>query len=895
MSILAHADMLIDNFESSNAPVPWTFFAGTGASGSLTLGSGYSGHGAHLAYNFTGGGTYVSAHLNWTNTSSLSAIGFWVRTAPNTVVNLLVVDSSGQTLTYVPSRPMEVGMITNIWYQHVVPLDSAYSWSGGMNDGVVHLPVTQLAIRATNPTGAATTLLGGTGAIDIDEVWAVTSTEFDLDPSAALIAAPPGNSNLLAQLGVSIHFITDNTALNAVQAAGFNWVRKDLVWANVETNQGVYNWSNYDMLMTSLRSRSLKALFILDYGNQLYTGNNNNPPTNSTQITAFGNFAQAAASHYAGTGSRYEIWNEPNGGYWPPAPNASQYAALAMEGIRRVHAGDSNALVTTAGTSHFAPVFDQGYLAAGGGTNADGIGVHPYEIIWPSLNLTDSLFFLSSVIAQYLNPAPPVWDTEWGFSSASYGRGTNSFARNRQAAQVADELLAACGAGFPMYVYYDIQDDGTDPTNILDNYGLLTTGYSDKPAMTAVKALTAVARNRTFSGFIHTAPTTLTVMRFDGTNDQVFALWSFAPNTNSQVTVTVPTNATVKDMFGNPLTLSTSSNRLSMTLKETNGPVYFSFQLLTPAAPANLSAATASSSQINLSWSASTGANSYNVKRSTISGGPYTTVGTGVAATNYMDTGLGSGTTYYYVVTAVNTVGEGVSSGQATSITEAVAPTGMAALAGNSRAIISWSASAGAVNYNIKRATVSGGPYSTIATGISTLAYTNSALANGTTYYYVLSAVNSAGESANSTEVAVMPQSVSLIKDNADASGISIIGTWTSSASISGYYGTNYINDGNTGSTGGKSVKFTPMVSVPGYYNVYARWTADGNRATNAPIDVNYAGGAQTFHINQQANSGTWVLIGTFLFNSGSAGNITVRNDSASGYVIADAVELILY
>jgi cellulose 1,4-beta-cellobiosidase len=114
-----------------------------------------------------------------------------------------------------------------------------------------------------------------------------------------------------------------------------------------------------------------------------------------------------------------------------------------------------------------------------------------------------------------------------------------------------------------------------------------------------------------------------------------------------------------------------------MTLKETNGPVYFSFQLLTPAAPATLSAVTASSSQINLSWSASTGANSYNVKRSTISGGPYTTVGTGVAATNYMDTGLGSGTTYYYVITAVNAAGEGPSSGQVAATTLPAAPANM--------------------------------------------------------------------------------------------------------------------------------------------------------------------------------------------------------------------------
>src|SRR5258708_3563818 len=72
-----------------------------------------------------------------------------------------------------------------------------------------------------------------------------------------------------------------------------------------------------------------------------------------------------------------------------------------------------------------------------------------------------------------------------------------------------------------------------------------------------------------------------------------------------------------------------------------------------PAAPTGLLATAASSSQINLSWTASSGAASYNVKRAAVSGGPYTTVATGVASTSFSDTGLAANTIYYYVVSAV--------------------------------------------------------------------------------------------------------------------------------------------------------------------------------------------------------------------------------------------------
>ncbi|MDQ2983090.1 MAG: S8 family serine peptidase, partial [Actinomycetota bacterium] len=66
-----------------------------------------------------------------------------------------------------------------------------------------------------------------------------------------------------------------------------------------------------------------------------------------------------------------------------------------------------------------------------------------------------------------------------------------------------------------------------------------------------------------------------------------------------------------------------------------------------PAAPTNLTA-TAGNNQVSLSWTGSAGAATYNVKRSTVSGGPYTTITTGVTATSYTDTGLTNGTTYYY-------------------------------------------------------------------------------------------------------------------------------------------------------------------------------------------------------------------------------------------------------
>jgi fibronectin type 3 domain-containing protein len=90
-----------------------------------------------------------------------------------------------------------------------------------------------------------------------------------------------------------------------------------------------------------------------------------------------------------------------------------------------------------------------------------------------------------------------------------------------------------------------------------------------------------------------------------------------------------------------------------------------------PAAPTGLTASGVSSSQINLSWTASSGATSYTVSRSTTSGGPYSSVGT-ATTTTFSNTGLAASTTYYYVVSASNGTCASGNSAQASAATSAV-------------------------------------------------------------------------------------------------------------------------------------------------------------------------------------------------------------------------------
>jgi hypothetical protein len=95
--------------------------------------------------------------------------------------------------------------------------------------------------------------------------------------------------------------------------------------------------------------------------------------------------------------------------------------------------------------------------------------------------------------------------------------------------------------------------------------------------------------------------------------------------------------------------------------------------------------ARAGDGQVTVSWSASGGATSYNLFRSTTSGGEGTTpIASGLAATSYTNTGLVNGTAYFYKVAAVNSFGSSAQSAEV-SATPSVAASGAISIAcGNS-------------------------------------------------------------------------------------------------------------------------------------------------------------------------------------------------------------------
>lgn len=171
-------------------------------------------------------------------------------------------------------------------------------------------------------------------------------------------------------------------------------------------------------------------------------------------------------------------------------------------------------------------------------------------------------------------------------------------------------------------------------------------------------------------------------------------------------------------------------------------------------------------------------------------------------------------------------------------------PSGVTASAGNAQATVSWTAVSGATGYNVKRSTTNGGPYSNVNTSAVTgTSFTNTGLTNGTTYYYVVTAVNASGESPVSLQVSATPSG-----GGTDPGTVTVT---TAVPSSSPWFNEQQVRIANTSPITALTVTIvvqrTTGVSHSGQYNTVGGQIQQSNSSTASAITYTYTlGSGQT-------------------------------------------------
>ena len=303
--------------------------------------------------------------------------------------------------------------------------------------------------------------------------------------AGAAVSAPHGlpEQVIPKMLGVNIHLAGPghDDEIAQIADAGFRFVRMDFTWAEVEKAKGEYSFSAYDGLMKSLDSKGIRPYFIFDYGNKLY--DDGVAPHTPEGRAAFAAFAGAAAAHFKDRGVLWEIWNEPNMGFWKPTPNAEDYTALAKAASAAIKAADPEATILAPAISASDLAFMENCFRYGLLGYADVVSVHPYRGSSPE-TVGSSYARLRSLIARYAPQGKriPIVSGEWGYS-------TTNVSELQQAQYLVRMFLSNMLYDVPLSIWYDWRDDCTDPKNPEHNFGTVYRDLKPKPAYTAAQTL----------------------------------------------------------------------------------------------------------------------------------------------------------------------------------------------------------------------------------------------------------------------------------------------------------------------------------------------------------------------------------------------------------------------
>jgi len=381
--------------------------------------------------------------------------------------------------------------------------------------------------------------------------------------------------------GVNTHVADSASGLmDMIDHAGFKWVRQDLPWSVIEQQKGVYDFAGigFDGVIAAWDQRAIRGLLILDSANPLYGSGN---PVSASQRQAFTSFVAAAVSRYQGRGYLWEVWNEPE--YtWLPADYAQLVADVAAT-IHRVAPGElvvGPALGFKAGTSSIDLGWLEEVFKDGALSDLSAVTLHPY------LDQPESVFqdyqSVRALIAKYApGKTIPILSGEWGFQTSS----SAGVSDDVQAQMVTRVYLTNLLNEVPISIWYDWNDDGADPANAEDNYGMVASlaTLAPKPAYYAASNLSSLLGGYSLERRVTTgSQDTDLVLRFvrSGQPGAVFVGWVMQPGITHTLTIPaselagLPTTVSVRGNTGDKLPpLTAGAGGLTVTID--NSPTYF--------------------------------------------------------------------------------------------------------------------------------------------------------------------------------------------------------------------------------------------------------------------------------------------------------------------------------
>jgi hypothetical protein len=231
-----------------------------------------------------------------------------------------------------------------------------------------------------------------------------------------------------------------------IKQSGFDWIRQTFPWAQIEPEQGQFDWAKWDRIVQD--SGDLNLIAVLDTAPLWAAPSRLEPPTSTLQ---FANFARSLALRYGDRIDYYQIWDEPNlGDRWHGEVNPVEYAEMLRQARDAIKQVDPTATIVLAGlaptvetsTSNLADwLFLRRLYEAGARDLFDVVGGKPYGFdtspedrrIDPNILNFQHLTLLREEMEQHDDAGKALWATQFGWNTAEnslWGRVTSEQQRD---------------------------------------------------------------------------------------------------------------------------------------------------------------------------------------------------------------------------------------------------------------------------------------------------------------------------------------------------------------------------------------------------------------------------------------------------------------------------------
>jgi hypothetical protein len=245
-----------------------------------------------------------------------------------------------------------------------------------------------------------------------------------------------------------------------------------------------------------------------------------------------------------------------------------------IDAIRTV---DSTTKISSGGTAGADFDFVMALLRTGKAAQVDAIGLHPYRKTSPETYSSQVAIFKQMLKA--VGSKAEIWDTEWGYSSYGdigpineFGTGRDPRATRRQAVLNLRKVLTQIALNTPISILFESINDGSNPTDRENNFGLINEDLTDKPSIIGLRTLKSAQNGRVLKGVLSDVPPWIHVIRWDGPSDKVFAIWSDAPPGVS-TTITPPQQTSSIALWDGTAPKGITANN-QFDISEESGPVF---------------------------------------------------------------------------------------------------------------------------------------------------------------------------------------------------------------------------------------------------------------------------------------------------------------------------------